>query len=84
MATAGCNNNWSIWYIGSRTQWNVTKDFYMGVDVHVLRACKAPAPLTGNMPVTSRWLLSTDPPPMFVGDQDAVSVEFRVHKDFYP
>ena len=21
------------WWIGSRTQWNVTKDFYMGVDV---------------------------------------------------
>ena len=23
----------STWWIGSRTQWNVTKDFYMGVDV---------------------------------------------------
>ena len=25
--------DWSTWWIGSRTQWNVTKDFYMGVDV---------------------------------------------------
>ena len=33
VATAGCDNNWNYWWIGSRTQWNVTKDFYMGVDV---------------------------------------------------
>src|SRR4029079_16389318 len=30
---ATCNNNWQTWQIGSRTQWNVTKDFYMGFDV---------------------------------------------------
>ena len=23
----------STWWVGSRTQWNVTKDFYMGLDV---------------------------------------------------
>ena len=33
VANAGCDNNWPAWWIGSRTQWNVTKDFYMGVDV---------------------------------------------------
>ena len=33
VAPNGCDNNWSTWWIGSRTQWNVTKDFYMGVDV---------------------------------------------------
>ena len=35
VATAGCDNDWNVWWVGSRTQWNVTKDFYMGVDVHV-------------------------------------------------
>ena len=30
---AGCDNDWQTWWVGSRTQWNVTKDFYMGVDV---------------------------------------------------
>ena len=30
---AGCDNDWNTWWIGSRTQWNVTKDFYMGLDV---------------------------------------------------
>ncbi len=33
VAGVGCDNNWSTWWVGSRTQWNVTKDFYMGVDV---------------------------------------------------
>src|SRR5262249_23023931 len=33
----GCENNWKWWFIGSRTQWNVTKDFYLGVDVAYLR-----------------------------------------------
>ena len=33
VAAPGCNNDWSTWWIGSRTQWNVTKDFYMGFDV---------------------------------------------------
>jgi len=30
---AGCNNNWSTWGIGARTQWDVTKTFYLGVEV---------------------------------------------------
>ena len=29
----GCSNDWQTWWVGSRTQWNVTKDFYMGLDV---------------------------------------------------
>jgi hypothetical protein len=33
VATPGCNNNWSTWGIGSRTQWDVTKTFYLGVEV---------------------------------------------------
>ena len=32
-ATGGCNNNWSTWGVGSRTQWDVTKTFYLGVEV---------------------------------------------------
>ena len=33
VANAGCDNNWNWWWVGTRTQWNVTKDFYMGLDV---------------------------------------------------
>ena len=31
--TNGCDGDWQTWWVGSRTQWNVTKDFYMGLDV---------------------------------------------------
>jgi hypothetical protein len=33
VANPGCNNNWSTWGIGARTQWDVTKTFYLGVEV---------------------------------------------------
>ena len=33
VAGAGCDNNWRTWGIGSRTQWDVTKTFYLGVEV---------------------------------------------------
>jgi len=29
---AGCNNNWSVWGLGSRLQWDITKSFYIGVE----------------------------------------------------
>jgi hypothetical protein len=32
-----CNPGYSEWGFGSRTQWNVTKDFYMGVDVYYVK-----------------------------------------------
>jgi hypothetical protein len=30
---AGCNNNWDTPFVGTRTQWDITKSFYIGVDV---------------------------------------------------
>jgi hypothetical protein len=33
VAGAGCDNDWQTWGIGSRTQWDVTKTFYLGVEV---------------------------------------------------
>ena len=32
VAGAGCNNNWSTSFIGSRLQWDITKSFYIGVE----------------------------------------------------
>jgi hypothetical protein len=33
VATPGCNNNWSMYGASSRLQWDVTKTFYLGVEV---------------------------------------------------
>jgi len=30
---AGCNNNWDTPFVGTRLQWDITKSFYLGVDV---------------------------------------------------
>ena len=80
VATAGCNNDWSFWWVGSRTQWNVTKDFYIGVDV-LYSALDGASTWNGLLPASQ----SNGGTSTFVGNSaDAVSVEVRVHKDFYP
>jgi len=33
ISTPGCNMNWSTWAVGQRTQWDVTKTLYLGVEV---------------------------------------------------
>jgi hypothetical protein len=79
VANPGCNNDWSTWWIGSRTQWNVTKDFYMGVDVLYNRLQTATSS-TGT--ITSPSSVVTGP--LFFDDQDNFQIRFRVHRDFYP
>ena len=49
IAAAGCDSDWQTWWLGSRTQWNVTKDFYLGLDVMYAR-------LSGlSVPAGTRW-----------------------------
>jgi len=68
VAGVGCDNNWNSWWVGSRTQWNVTKDFYMGLDV-----------LYSKLNTANTGLIAGN-----FGNQDNVAVRFRVHRDFMP
>jgi hypothetical protein len=79
VATAGCNNNWSTWWLGSRTQWNVTKDFYLGLDVMYAKLRSADV---GN----DTALLAANGIGSFVPkiDPDNWQFRLRVHRDFYP
>ena len=52
VATAGCNNNWSNWGVGSRTQWDVTKTFYLGVEV-LYSTLRSAQTLNGLIPATA-------------------------------
>src|SRR6476660_1966260 len=76
----GCNMDWSTWWFGSRTQWNVTKDFYLGVDVMYAKLHSADLGLgTAFTPAVGGFTNSvpkTDP--------DNWQFRFRVHRDFYP
>jgi len=73
----GCDMNWSTWWLGSRTQWNVTKDFYLGLDVMYAKLQSASVP-TGTVPSIAPTYVSS------VGDMDNWQFRFRAHKDFYP
>jgi hypothetical protein len=75
VAVPGCDMDWSTWWVGSRTQWNVTKDFYMGVDV--LYSKLQTADINPGTVVTSSA-------PLGVTDVDNWMFRFRVHRDFYP
>jgi len=69
-ATGTCDNNWSTYWIGSRTQWNVTKNLYVGLDVMYSK-------LKSATTTTAAGVASGN-------DVDNVAVRFRVHRDFYP
>jgi hypothetical protein len=74
--------DWNTFWVGSRTQWNVTKDFYMGVDVLYQKLSSAST--VGNLTtgaITPSLGVGT---PLHVDDQDNWSFRFRVHRDFYP
>ena len=78
VATPGCNMDWSTWWLGSRTQWNVTKDFYMGFDVLYSKLQSADTPnnvVPGNVAIGNATTVS---------DVDNWQFRFRVHRDFYP
>jgi Porin subfamily len=80
VAAAGCSNNWDIWGIGSRLQWDVTKSFYIGVeaiydhfDSGTLPGGALTAPLTlANSGATT------------VSNQSNWMFTIRMHKDFLP
>jgi len=84
----GCDNDWSLWFIGSRTQWNVTSSFYMGVDVmyeNLNSATVNPNLLFPGAPGFGYGYGSNGGAPAF---QEASSNQwigrFRIHKDFLP
>lgn len=86
-ASLGCDNDWQTWWIGSRTQWNVTKDFYMGLDVLYTKLQSAnygsaPVLANGTLPNTVRGVGTGSLLPL--EDVDNWSFRFRVHRDFYP
>jgi hypothetical protein len=71
--------DWSTWWLGSRTQWNVSKDFYMGFDVLYARLNSASTFNGANtIRITSVSGVTN------VSDVDNWQFRFRVHRDFYP
>ena len=82
VVTDGCDMNFQTWWIGTRTQWNVTKDFYMGLDV-LYSKLQTATWFTDNgqaFAIQDHRVVGNLP----AADQDNWSFRFRVHRDFYP
>ena len=59
VATNGCDADWNTWWVGSRNQRNVTKDFYMGLDVMYLRLQRASCCVSPTRPLAWRSTIGT-------------------------
>jgi hypothetical protein len=81
----GCNPDWNSWAIGSRSQWNITKDLYVGLDVIYLKLNSASSSTgtiataaSGGKPASAAAGLYT------VSDQDTWAATWRIHRDIVP
>ena len=79
---AGCDLDSSYWAVGSRTQWNVTKDLYVGLDViySKLNSAKLNAAGTATLAAGNGVAAGL----YRIDDQDAVSATWRIHRDIVP
>jgi hypothetical protein len=80
VAAAGCNNNFSVFQIGSRTQWNIDSSTYLGVDVAYLGLKTADSGLIATAGLGAQ----VAGVPRTISDQHAWIGQFRIHRNFYP
>ncbi len=90
LATAGCNNNYQFWGVGSRLQWDVTKSFYIGVEA-IYQELDSATATGGTLPAgiigAGTWgatgvgcAVGT----CTVSNESNWSFTVRMHKDFLP
>jgi hypothetical protein len=82
VAHAGCNNNWDVWGVGSRLQWDVTKSFYIGVEAIYQNLDSAQTGLAGNA-LTPAITLTNSGATTWANNTNWVFT-LRMHKDFLP
>ena len=80
-----CNPDWAMWNVGSRSQWDVTKSLYLGVDVLYTRLQSAQVnSATQNLPVGLAQGGKAANANYTVADQSAWVAAFRIHRDIVP
>jgi hypothetical protein len=79
----GCNPDWSSWNVGTRSQWNVTKDLYVGIDLIYMKLNTATAGNSNTVTILDRS--GAKPAQAYrVEDQDAFAATWRIHRDIVP
>ena len=83
---SGCNLDSSQWNIGTRTQWNIQKDLYVGVDViyHKLNSGSYNAAGTAVLTTATAGKQAGVNYTYTTGDQDAWVATWRIHRDIVP
>ncbi|MGA8819831.1 MAG: porin, partial [Xanthobacteraceae bacterium] len=82
VAAAGCNNNFNIWGVGSRLQWDITKSFYVGVEAIYQQVDSAQTGLAGNALTPALTLVNSGATTW--GNQSNWVFTLRMHKNFLP
>jgi hypothetical protein len=78
---ATCNNNFQVWTLGTRTQFNIDSQTYLGVDIVYQKLQTGLAGMNANY---GNGTENAGTGPRLVSDQSAWMGEFRVHRNFYP
>ncbi len=81
-AAGGCNNNWAVWGVGSRLQWDVTKHFYIGVEAIYQHIDSAQTGLAGNA-LTAPITLANSGATTWANQSNWIFT-LRMHKEFLP
>jgi hypothetical protein len=81
-AAAACNNNFSVWNIGSRTQFNLDSQTYLGVDIVYQQLNTALGGVIGGAGMFGNGAEAAGS--RTISNQSAWMGEFRVHRNFYP
>jgi hypothetical protein len=79
---SGCNPDFSSWNVGTRSQWNISKDLYVGLDVIYLKLNTATANASGTVMIQGQ---GGKPPTTYrVQDQESWAATWRIHRDIVP
>jgi Porin subfamily len=76
-----CDNDFNVWTVGTRTQFNIDSNTYLGLDVVYE---KLETGLRGMVANYGNGAETAATGPRDVTDQSAWMVQFRVHRNFYP
>ncbi len=81
VANPGCSNDWTAWGLGLKTEWLVSKNFLMGLEV-LYGELNSATTSTGTIALAAN---GTKPAQTYViSDQDQWAVRFRVNRNFFP
>ncbi|MGA7786974.1 MAG: porin [Xanthobacteraceae bacterium] len=81
VAASGCDNNWNVWGLSSRLQWDITKSFYIGVEGLYANMNGGS---TSDGLTHGYGLGAPNSPQLVSSNQSTWAGTIRMHKDFLP